>query len=145
MLRNCGGAQACLVAFDLLSLDGEDFRQRPLEERRDRLARLIVAADAISFSEALSAEGAVVFAHGCKLGLEGVVSKTGRQLLSEREEPQLAENEEPEFRQSVTYASRRDYPGRRSGAGSLIAASASAVSAITALAFAMPLAASSRK
>jgi bifunctional non-homologous end joining protein LigD len=27
------------------------------------------------FSEALSAEGAVVFAHACKLGLEGIVSK----------------------------------------------------------------------
>ena len=32
-----GGAQACLVAFDLLNLDGEDLRQRLLEERRDGL------------------------------------------------------------------------------------------------------------
>ena len=70
-----GGAQACLVAFDLLTLDGEDFRQHPLEERRDRLARLIAGADAISFSEAIEAEGATVFAHACKLGLEGIVSK----------------------------------------------------------------------
>ena len=29
-----GSARACLVAFDLLTLNGEDFRQRPLEERR---------------------------------------------------------------------------------------------------------------
>ena len=34
-----GGAEASLIAFDLLSLKGEDLRQRPLEERRDRLAR----------------------------------------------------------------------------------------------------------
>jgi ATP-dependent DNA ligase len=31
--------------------------------------------DGILFSEALGAEGAAVFAKGCKLGLEGVVSK----------------------------------------------------------------------
>ena len=34
-----GGAEASLIAFDLFSLKGEDLRQRPLEERRDRLAR----------------------------------------------------------------------------------------------------------
>jgi bifunctional non-homologous end joining protein LigD len=70
-----GGAQACLVAFDLLGPDGEDFRQRPLEERRDRLARLVRGVDGILFSEALASEGALVFAHACKLGLEGIVSK----------------------------------------------------------------------
>jgi bifunctional non-homologous end joining protein LigD len=70
-----GGADACLVAFDLLNLDGEDFRQRPLEERRDKLARLIAGVDGLLFSEAIEGEGAVVFAHACKLGLEGIVSK----------------------------------------------------------------------
>jgi bifunctional non-homologous end joining protein LigD len=33
-----GSARACLVAFDLLNLNGEDFRQRPLEERRAALS-----------------------------------------------------------------------------------------------------------
>jgi bifunctional non-homologous end joining protein LigD len=70
-----GGAEACLVAFDLLGLDGEDVRQRPLEERRDKLARLIAGVDGLLFSEAIEGEGAVVFAHACKLGLEGTVSK----------------------------------------------------------------------
>ena len=80
-----GGAEACLVAFDLLGLDGEDFRPRLLEERRDRLARLIAGADGVLFSEAIEAEGAVVFAHACKLGLEGIVSKrTGSRYWSGR-------------------------------------------------------------
>ena len=70
-----GGAEACLVAFDLLNLDGEDLRQRPLEERRDKLARLVAGVDGILFSEAIEAEGAIVFAHACELGLEGIVSK----------------------------------------------------------------------
>ena len=75
-----GGARACLVAFDLLGLDGEDVRQRPLEERRDRLARLVRGVDGILFSQAIEAEGAIVFAHACKLGLEGIVSKRALSL-----------------------------------------------------------------
>ena len=67
--------QASFVAFDLLSLEGDDLRQRPLEERREALARLVAGVDGIQFSEALATEGAIVFAHACKLGLEGIVSK----------------------------------------------------------------------
>ena len=36
-----GGARASFVAFDLLSLEGDDLRERPLEERRDALSRLV--------------------------------------------------------------------------------------------------------
>src|SRR5271165_1127958 len=49
--------------------------QRPLEERRDELSRVVAGVDNILFSEALVAEGALVFAKACKLGLEGIVSK----------------------------------------------------------------------
>jgi bifunctional non-homologous end joining protein LigD len=70
-----GGERASFVAFDLLDLEGDDLRDRPLEERREALARLLHGAAGIRFSEALSAEGALVFAHACKLGLEGIVSK----------------------------------------------------------------------
>jgi bifunctional non-homologous end joining protein LigD len=70
-----GGEQAALVAFDLLNLDGEDFRQRPLEERREALEQLVADVDDIQFSKALAGDGATVFAHACKLGLEGIVSK----------------------------------------------------------------------
>ena len=44
------------------------------EARREALSRLIAGADGV-FSEALAAEGAVVFAKACELGLEGIVSK----------------------------------------------------------------------
>jgi bifunctional non-homologous end joining protein LigD len=70
-----GGERAAFVAFDLLDLEGEDFRDRPLEERRDALARLVHGAAGVRFSEALSADGPIVFAHACKMGLEGIVSK----------------------------------------------------------------------
>ena len=54
---------------------GGDFRQRPLEERREALSRLVHGVDGVVFSAALAAEGAIVFAHACRLGLEGIVSK----------------------------------------------------------------------
>jgi bifunctional non-homologous end joining protein LigD len=63
------------VAFDLVRLNGEDQRLRPLEARREALQRLVAGISGILFSEALGAEGAVVFAKACLLGLEGIVSK----------------------------------------------------------------------
>jgi bifunctional non-homologous end joining protein LigD len=36
---------------------------------------LVWDIDGIRFSEAIEADGATVFAHACKLGLEGIVSK----------------------------------------------------------------------
>jgi bifunctional non-homologous end joining protein LigD len=64
-----------LVAFDLLSLEGDDLRHRPLDERRDALSGLVDGVDGIQFSASVAGEGAFVFAHACKLGLEGIVSK----------------------------------------------------------------------
>ena len=39
------------------------------------LERVVAEAEDIRFSEAVAAEGAIVFAHACRLGLEGIVSK----------------------------------------------------------------------
>ena len=101
--------------FDLLSLDGEDLRQLKLEDRRDGLARLVGSADAIQFSEAIEAEGAIMFAHACKLGLEGIVSKRAGSRYWSGNSRQLAEGEEPEVCEVVTHASRRRaHPVRRS-------------------------------
>jgi hypothetical protein len=67
--------QVFLYAFDLLELNGEDYRARPLEKRKDKLARLLVRTEGMRFSEHLEGDGAVMFEHVCKLGLEGIVSK----------------------------------------------------------------------
>jgi bifunctional non-homologous end joining protein LigD len=39
------------------------------------LSRLIAGVDGLIFSEAIAAEGALVFAKACDMGLEGIVSK----------------------------------------------------------------------
>ena len=92
-----GGARACLVAFDLLNLDGEDLRQRPLEERRGALSRLVAGADGIVFSKALAADGALVFAKACELGLEGIVSKRAGSRYWSGMSRQWLKSKNPEF------------------------------------------------
>lgn len=63
-----------LVAFDLLYLDGYDLRKLPLTERKAHLKNLVEGTD-IQFSESFELDGKEMFAHACKVGLEGVVSK----------------------------------------------------------------------
>ncbi len=63
-----------LVAFDLLYLNGRDLRKLPLHRRKSELKKIITGTD-IQFSESFEIEGQEMFAHACKLGLEGVVSK----------------------------------------------------------------------
>ena len=53
-----------------------DLRGVPLIERKQRLAELLGQAEhAIQFVEHLSHDGATVFEHACRMGLEGIVSK----------------------------------------------------------------------
>ena len=68
--------EAKLCAFDLLELDGEDYRPKPLAERKKKLFKLLRRAwRGIEYVEHLEGDGAVIFEHACKLGLEGIVCK----------------------------------------------------------------------
>jgi ATP-dependent DNA ligase len=68
--------QAFLYAFDVLELDGEDWRPRPLADRKARLQQLLGNPQAgLQYSEHLEGDGAAIFAHACRLGFEGIVSK----------------------------------------------------------------------
>jgi len=65
-----------LYAFDLIELNGDDLRHDPLEVRKAALASIVArASPGIRFNEHIEGDGPTVFAHACKLGLEGVVSK----------------------------------------------------------------------
>ena len=51
-----------LIAFDLLHLDGEDWRQRAFEERREALARLLpVNLPGIVLNESITGDGPTRF------------------------------------------------------------------------------------
>jgi bifunctional non-homologous end joining protein LigD len=65
-----------LCAFDLLELNGQDFRPQSLEERKAELKMLLRKSHpGIAYNRHFDVEGSIVFHHACKLGCEGIVSK----------------------------------------------------------------------
>jgi bifunctional non-homologous end joining protein LigD len=82
-LQNFGSStargQLAYMIFDLLYLDGRDLTGARLEDRKAALARLLASgsdrAAVLRYSDHVGGAGADFFAHACKLGLEGIVSK----------------------------------------------------------------------
>jgi bifunctional non-homologous end joining protein LigD len=68
--------EAMLYAFDLLELDGADYRSLPLGKRKERLARLVDRRlTGIVMNDHTDSRGDLVFHEACRMGLEGIVSK----------------------------------------------------------------------
>src|ERR1700676_5388879 len=62
-----------LYAFDLLELNGDDLRREPLEKRKGTLEKLLANSGwGMRFVEHMEGEGPIIFAHACKLKLEGI-------------------------------------------------------------------------
>jgi bifunctional non-homologous end joining protein LigD len=61
--------------FDLLEVDGEDLRDRPLLERRERLTAAIRPSAALQISEAWRDDSQRRFAQACQAGWEGLIAK----------------------------------------------------------------------
>ena len=60
----------------LIELNGDELRRDPLEARKATLASVLAkAGPGIRFNEHIEGDGSTVFAHACKMGLEGTVSK----------------------------------------------------------------------
>ena len=71
-------AQLVFMAFDLLFLDGEDWRARPWRERVERLREVLAPFDPdgiVRLSEAVAGDGATALRKACALGLEGLIAK----------------------------------------------------------------------
>ena len=91
-------ASVFLYAFDLIELDGDDLRRETFETRKATLASLFKrAAPGLRLNEHIEADGPTVFAHACKMGLEGIVSKrkdspyrSGRRPIGSRARTRLA-------------------------------------------------------
>jgi bifunctional non-homologous end joining protein LigD len=67
---------AVALAFDLLALDGEDFRKEPFSERKAVLRKVLRRTRrGIQYVEHSEGDGGEMFKAICKLGLEGIVSK----------------------------------------------------------------------
>jgi bifunctional non-homologous end joining protein LigD len=75
-----GRDEACTYfAFDLLYLDDRDLRALPLLERKQLLRRALAGERnrRLRYNDHVQGGGPRFFAHACKLGAEGVVSKRG--------------------------------------------------------------------
>jgi len=69
--------------FDLLSLDGKDWRKKPLKERCAKLTQLMRAKGVSNFlvyADHVEGSGPEFFANACAKGLEGIVSKRADRL-----------------------------------------------------------------
>ncbi|MGD0988833.1 MAG: non-homologous end-joining DNA ligase [Candidatus Sulfotelmatobacter sp.] len=62
-------------AFDLLYLDGYDWRKVPLEKRKEKLESVIVGGDVLRFSDHYAREGKALFEVAKQKGLEGILAK----------------------------------------------------------------------
>ncbi|HMD56733.1 MAG TPA: non-homologous end-joining DNA ligase [Solirubrobacteraceae bacterium] len=62
-------------AFDVLEVEGEDLRPRPLGERRAWLARSVRPRDGLQLSEAWHGDSERRFLDACRAGWEGLIAK----------------------------------------------------------------------
>ena len=70
------GHEVTLVAFDLIELQGDDLRDQKLIDRKRRLVKILSKGrDGIAYNDHVQQDGATVFDHVCRMGLEGIVSK----------------------------------------------------------------------
>jgi hypothetical protein len=69
-------ARRCCTPSTCLSSDGEDLRGLAIVDRKKRLARLLGGRRlGIVLSDHTDDDGATIFRHACRMGLEGIVSK----------------------------------------------------------------------
>jgi bifunctional non-homologous end joining protein LigD len=82
--RRTGKGPIVFYVFDLLSLNGVDWRSRPLVDRKRKLARILEGSD-IKLSASLSGAPARIVAAVRELGLEGVIAKRSDSLYQSGE------------------------------------------------------------
>jgi len=77
LLQNALRAEATLryCIFDLMFLKGEDLRDLPLLERKEKLRRIVPKHPLLSFSAHRSQYGAKFFGEAVDQGLEGIMAK----------------------------------------------------------------------
>ncbi len=71
-------------AFDLLYLDGYDWRKMPLEERKRKLVSIIETGGSLRYSDHYEAHGKALFEMAKAKGLEGILAKKRDSIYQER-------------------------------------------------------------
>ncbi len=71
-------------AFDLLYLDGYDWRKVSLEERKTKLASILITGDSVRYSDHYEKQGKALFEMAGQKGLEGILAKKRDSIYQER-------------------------------------------------------------
>lgn len=82
-MKNPGSQNLTYIVFDLLALNGADFREQRLIERKDTLETLMKDAPKnLWYSRHVRGNGTESFAAACEMGMEGIVGKKADSLYS---------------------------------------------------------------
>ncbi|MGJ7504663.1 DNA ligase D [Variovorax sp. ZT5P49] len=117
------GATSSIVywLFDAPFLDGEDLRDMPVEQRRERLAQLLGKKPPapLRLSEAFNASPRDLLASSARIGFEGIVGKRKGSLYVSRRSPDWIKLKNQQ-RQEFVIGGYTTPKGARSGFGSLL-------------------------
>ena len=78
------GVPVLYYAFDLLYLDGYDWRKVSLEERKKKLASILVTGDSLRYSDHYENQGKALFEMAKEKGLEGILAKKRDSIYQDR-------------------------------------------------------------
>jgi DNA ligase D-like protein (predicted ligase) len=78
------GAAIFYYVFDILWLDGEDVRDRPLRERKALLKDALSFKGPVRLTPYRNEEGEAMFEEACRKGWEGVIAKRASSVYTER-------------------------------------------------------------
>jgi bifunctional non-homologous end joining protein LigD len=120
-IRAIGGGRAWRFRFsvsNLIALNGDDLRRDPLQVRKATLASILAKARAgIRLNEHIEGDGPTVFAHACKMGLEGIVSKRKDSVYRSGRSPDWLKMKNPEA-SAVKREAEEDWGQRGSNSAS---------------------------
>jgi bifunctional non-homologous end joining protein LigD len=129
-IQGAGAGALTYFVFDLLFLDGDDLRPRPLEERKAALQRLVEkksrgastkkAKDAvIRYTDHVVGNGQAFFEKACAFGLEGIVSKRRDEAYHSGRGPAWVKTKSLK-RQEFVVGGFTEPEGSRTGIGALL-------------------------
>jgi len=109
--------------FDVPFLNGEDIREKPVEERRAALKKLLgkQKKGPLRFSDAFSASHRDIIESACSLSLEGVIGKRAGSVYQSRRSPDWIKLK-CKLRQEFVIVGFTQPQGTRSGFGALLLA-----------------------
>ncbi len=119
--QKTGKGDLVYYVFDLLYLDGEDLRSRPLTERKARLRKILGRqASNIRFSDHVERRGIEFFQAATQAGLEGIIGKDGTSPYQEGKRTGAWVKIKSRQRQEAVIAGFTAPRGRRVEIGALV-------------------------